>query len=481
MSVQEITLVQMNDSHAYFDLHQEMFWHGHHAIYRRAGGYARIATLVKQIRAEAPGRVLFCDCGDTFHGTRPAIVSKGEALLPILNALGIDAMTAHWEFAYGPQQFRKLCAALNYPMLAVNVFDQTTRAPVFPPYIVKEMAGLRIGLIGIASNIVDKTMPPKFSEGIYFTLGKTELAEAVTRLRNEEGVDCIVLISHLGFPQDMKLMSEVSGVDVCLSGHTHNRLYAPVKSGETLVIQSGCHGSFLGRLDISIENKKIVGYKHKLLEVEAALEPDAEISALLESALAPYRDLHTTIVGETLTALNRGTTLESTMDNFLLQTLLDATGAALAFSNGWRYGAPVPVGPVTLNDLYNIIPMDPPISTVTLSGEEIRTMLELSLERTFAADPYAQMGGYVKRAMGLQVYFKVENPQGQRIQEIFIGGEALIPSSDYEAAFVTVQGVPEKFGRNRRETETHIVDAMRHYLSRHGPLRAELRNSFVVV
>lgn len=481
MITQDLTLIQMNDSHAYLDLHHEMFWHGHHAIYRRAGGYARIAALVKEIRAEVGDKALFCDCGDTFHGTRPAVASKGEALLPILNALGLDAMTAHWEFAYGPQQFRKLVSALNYPMLALNVFEQGSGKPVFPPYIVKEVDGLRIGLIGIASNIVDKTMPPHFSEGIYFTLGKPELIRVLQQLREHEQVDLVVLISHLGFPQDMKLLSEVAGVDVCLSGHTHNRLYAPVKVGDTLLIQSGCHGSFLGRLDLRIHQGKIISHSHRLIEVDAHLTPDPEVQALVQQALAPFASDHEHVVGETLTALNRGTTLESTTDNFLLQTLLDATGAALAFSNGWRYGAPVPAGAVTLNDLYNIIPMNPPISTVTLSGEEIHQMLEENLQRVFAADPYEQMGGYVKRAMGLQVYFKVENPVGQRIQEIYIGGEALERERDYEAAFVTVQGVPKKFGRDRKELDTHIVDAMQHYLSRHGPLRAELRNTFVLV
>lgn len=471
----------MNDTHAYFDVHQEMFWQGDHAEYRLAGGYARIATLVKQIRAESKGNFLFCDSGDTLHGTYPAVDTKGKAMIPILNAMGIDAMSAHWEFAFDPTTFNKRVAELNYPMLANNIFYKATKKLVYPPYFIKEIGGVKIGLIGTASNIIDKAMPPSFSEGIYFTLGKDELPPIIDVLRSKEKVDLIVLISHLGFAQDMKLLSEVQGVDVCLSGHTHNRLYKPVLVGKTIVIQSGCHGSFLGRLDLEIVDGQITDYKHQLIEVEASTQPDPIVAELVKQALASYRNELAEVVGETATALNRGTTLESTMDNFLLQALLESTGAQLAFSNGWRYGAPIVPGQITLNDLYNIVPMNPPVSTTEISGEELREMLEENLERTFSCDAYNQMGGYVKRCLGLNVYFKIENPAGQRIQELFVGNEKIQDDKCYSAAFITMQGVPEKYGRNRKNESERIIDAMRKYLANHHPASAELRGTFVAV
>ncbi len=476
-----LTIVQMNDTHAYFDVHQEMFWQGDHAVYRQAGGYARMATIVKKIRAESQGNFLFCDCGDTLHGTYPAFATQGQAMIPILNSLGLDAMTAHWEFAYGPEVFNKHLAELNYPMLACNVFDKTTKKPVYQSYIIKEIGGLRIGIIGIASTIVDKTMPPSFSEGIYFTLGKDELPPIIDLLRIKEKIDLIVLISHLGFTQDMKLLSEVQGIDICLGGHTHNRLFKPVLNGKTIVIQSGCHGSFLGRLDLEVDNGQIVDYQHQLIEVEATIRPDPIVAELVKQALAPYKDELAEVVGETTTALNRGTAMEATMDNFLLQAILESTGAQLAFSNGWRYGAPIVPGPITLNDLYNIIPMNPPVSTVELTGEEIKAMLEENLERTFSSDPYHHMGGYVKRCLGINVYFKVENPSGNRIQQLFVGNEEIQADKYYSATFVTMQGVPKKFGRNRENRPEKAIDAMRKYLLNHRPLRAELRGTFIAV
>ncbi len=477
----KLTIVQMNDSHAYMDIHQEMFWRGDQAVYRPAGGYARIATIVKQIRAKSQGSCLFCDCGDTLHGTYPALNTQGQALIPILNSLGLDAMTAHWEFAYGPKVFQQRVSELNYPMLAINVYNKGTGELVFPSYIMKEIGGLRIGLVGIASNIVDKSMPPVYSEGMHFTLGREKLPQIIDNLRSQEKADLIVLISHLGFPHDMKLLSEVKGIDVCLSGHTHNRLYKPVLQGKTIVIQSGCHGSFLGRLDVTVEGGKIVDYQHQLIEVGTSIKPDPAVDDLVKQALAPYKDNLSEVVGETATALNRGTILESTMDNFLLQALIDSTGAQLAFSNGWRYGAPIVPGKITLNDLYNIIPMNPPVSTVELTGEELRVMLEENLERTFSCDPYQQMGGYVKRCLGLNVYFKIENPQGHRIQKLFAGNEEVQPGRYYTAAFVTPQGIPQKYGRNRENRSEHIIDAMRTYLVSHRPFSAELRGTFVAV
>ncbi len=476
-----LNIIQLNDSHAYFDLHQELFWQGEDAIYRQVGGYARIATIVKQIRAEHQGQVLFCDCGDTFHGTYPALKTQGEAMIPVLNALGLDAMTAHWEFAYGPENFKQRASELNYPMLAINVYNKATKELIFPPYEMKEIGGLRIGLIGIASNIIDKTMPPFFSEGIEFTLGRKELPPIINLLRTKEKADLIILISHLGFPQDMKLISEVSGIDICLSGHTHNRLYQPILQGKTLVIQSGSHGSFLGHLNLQLEGNKIVDYQHRLIEVEATISPNPEVEDIIHQVLEPYKKELSTVVGRTATALNRATTLETTMDNFLLQVLLENTGAQLAFSNGWRYGAPIIPGEITLNDLYNIIPMNPPVSTTEITGQELLDMLEDNLERTFAGDPYLQMGGYVKRCLGLNVYFKIENPPGHRIQKLFIGNEEVNPERYYTAAFVTLQGVPKKYGRNRENRSERVIDAMQEYLIKNNPLNADLRGTFVAV
>lgn len=476
-----LTILQMNDCHAYLEQHQELFWNGGYAEYRKTGGFARIATILNHVRAERPGRVLTFDGGDTIHGTYAAVKTQGEALIPILNTMHFDAMTAHWEFAYGPEQLKKIAQRLSYPILASNIYDQVSHKLVFPPYTVCETDGLRTGIIGIAATIVDKTMPPSFSEGLYFTLGNEELPGNISKLRSEEKVDLIVVLSHLGFSQDVKLAQEVKGINILLSSHTHNRLFTPTLVGDTIIIQSGSHGSFLGRLELKTEGRRIVDFKHELLIVGDEIEPDITVQALVNETLSPYREALNQVVGITSTALNRNTMLESTMDNLLLQSLLEQTEAQIAFSNGWRYGAPVIPGPITVNDLWNIIPVNPPVSIVQLTGDEIRTMLEESLEHTFSSDPYHQMGGYMKRTLGMNMYVKLENAAGYRIQELFVQGQRVKTDQIYTAAFVTAQGVPHRYGTNRTNLEVHAIEAMQRYIVKNNAVTADLRGTIVAV
>ena len=459
-----LTIIQVNDTHGYLEVHPELVWSGDVASYPMMGGYARIASILKSVRAECKGSVLALDNGDTFHGTYPAVSSKGEALIPLVNALRFDAMTAHWEFAWGPPHFRALAARLDHPMLAINCYDKETGELYFPASIVVDRGDLRIGIIGIAATIIDKSMPPHFSEGVRFTSGCEELPAEISRLRNDEAAELIVVLSHLGFPQDVRVAQVVNDIDVIVSGHTHNRLEHPVRIGGTLIIQSGCHGSFVGRLDLDVAAGKITGSRHRLIPVDDSIEADAEMSALVEGVMKPHRQMLQEVVGETTVGLHRDTNLYSPMDDLLLAAVAAAGETEIAFSNGWRYGAPIPPGPITMNDLWNIISVNPPVSTVDLTGAEIKEMMEENLERTFSADPFGQMGGYLKRFRGLTIYGKLENPPGQRIEHVFLRDLALVSNETYKAAFVTAQGVPKKFGRNRKQLPIKAIDALRSYL-----------------
>ena len=476
-----ITILQMNDTHGYIEEHWEHFWDGAYAKYIRAGGYARMKSYIDQIRGQKDGNVLLLDGGDTFHGTYPVVKSKGKVLAPLLNDLKIDAMTAHWEFAYGPKAFDSLLDSLNYPMLAINCYDKETDELVYDPYIIKEVNGVKVAIIGIAATIIDKVMPPHFSEGLYFTLGNEELPGYINQVKNIENADIVLVISHLGYPQEIKLANEVDGIDILLSAHTHNRIYEAVEINETIIFQSGCHGSFLGQLDLIIEDKKIVDYKYKLVLLDQKVKEDQTMKTKINQIMESDREMLNEVVGKTNTDLNRYTVLESTMDNFLLKSLLDLTGAQIAFSNGWRYGAPIPKGDITMNDLWNIIPVNPPVSRVKLTGQEVWDMMEENLERTFAKDPYEQMGGYVKRAMGINLYFKIENPYGERIQRLFIQGKLVDKDRIYNVVYVTNQGVPNKYGHDKEKLDIHAIDALKKYLQRHGTVDAELKGSIVAV
>lgn len=399
----------------------------------------------------------------------------------MVNALKFDAMTAHWEFAYGPAHFKQLVSHLNYPMLAVNIYDKNTNERIFPSQTIIERNGLKIGIVGVAEHIVDKTMPAHFSEGIYFTMGNEELPEIIQELREKDEVDLIVLLSHFGFPQEVKLAQEVDGIDILLSGHTHNRIIEPVVVNNTIVFQSGCHGAFVGRLDIEVIDGEIKDFSHELIEVNESITPDPYIQRLIDNTLQPHQEKLNEVVGFTNIPLHRYAQFETTMDNLLLASLLDTTGADVAFSNGWRYGAPVQKGPITVNDLWNIIPTNPPVSTTSISSTEIMEMMEESLELVFAANPYEQMGGYVKRFAGLTLYVKLENPPGMRIQQAFIGDQTLERNKRYQAAFVTVQGVPKKYGKQRQNLSIHAIEALQKYIKKQKTVSPNLCNAIHII
>ena len=456
-----LSILQINDIHGYMQPHPEMVrdageWH-----FTRLGGLARIASMFDQVRREMPGAVIALDNGDTFHGTRAAVETKGFALVPAMSALKLDAMTVHWEFAYGPEGVEKLAAALPYPMLATNIHRTADDSLFLPPYTMIERAGLRIAIIGLACPIVDKTMPPKFSAGLRFGIGNDTLPMWIERVRNEEGAKLVIVLSHLGFPQDVRLARETDGIDVLVSGHTHNRMREAIVENGAIIFQSGCHGSFVGRLDLCIEDGRVASHRHRLMPVDETLPEDATVAGLVDQALQPFRAGMQTIVGRTATALHRYAMLSTPMDDLLLEAIARAAGTDIAFSNGWRYGAPIPPGPVTLDDLWNIIPANPPVLTVRMTGAEIRDMLEQNLERTFAADPYEQMGGYIKRMRGITMYFKAENPAHRRIDRLFANGSPLDDAAEHVVAYVTSQGVPARYGTDRRTLPIDAVTAMK--------------------
>ncbi len=478
---QKITLIQMNDTHGYLEPHTEIFFEENGPVSRTAGGFAKIAATVKKIKEETNGQTLFLDSGDTFHGTFLPVETKGEAMIPILNSLGLDGMTGHWDFAYTPDRLNTLQQSLNYPMLACNVFDAGTNEHYFKPYIMKETGGVKAAVIGLACPYVGSQMPKHFAKGVYFKDAEKELPYLIHKVKKEEGADIVILLSHQGFAQDMELLKEIRGIDVILSGHTHNRLYDPVQYGDTLVIQSGAHGAFLGRLDLEISNGRIIKHHHQLIEMTPDIPDDPDIKQQVDRALEPYRNKLSEKVGSTASLLFRGMNIESTMDNFLMNALLDYSGAEIAFSHGWRYGAPIAPGDITTNNLYNIVPMNPAVITAELSGAEILLMLEETIETTYSRNPFKQSNGYMKRGLGYKAYVKLENPPGLRIEQLFIGSEKLNPDKLYKAVYITKQGIPGKYGRKRETLGEPAVEVMKGYLSKNPNLQQGYEGTYEII
>lgn len=326
--------------------------------------------------------------------------------------------------------------------------DERSGWLTFPSSRVFECAGLRVGVVEIAATIIDKTMPSYFSEGVRLTNGDDELPGHIHRLRSEEQCDLVDVLSHLSFPQDVKLANQVSSIDILLSGHTHNRLTEPVGIDKTIRIQSGCHGSFVGRLDIEVAEGRVGPVAHRLVPIDATIQPDVVMERMVEDIIRPHAVMLGDIVGHTATALHRNGVFETTMDNLLVDAIAEAAETELVFANGWRYEASVITGPVTMNDLWNILPTNPPVSLVDLTGAELLEMMGQNLERMFSADPFQQMGGFVKRCRGEHLH-QGGKPGRTSDRAVFAEGIPLDRSRICTAAYVTAQAVPPRFGRNR--------------------------------
>jgi 2',3'-cyclic-nucleotide 2'-phosphodiesterase (5'-nucleotidase family) len=480
MTEKQVTILQMNDLHGYLSPHMEYFWKGSSQTFKKVGGFAKIAGYFEKLREEKKG-VLIGDNGDTIHGTYPVVKSKGEQMIPLLNDLVFDGMTAHWDFAYGPKHLEKLDKKLNYPILAVNCYEEKTDKLVFNPYRIVEKNDLQIAILGVAATIVDKTMPESFSEGIYLTNGIEELKTHIESLKKEEKVDLVVVLSHMGYPQECQMAKMVDNIDIFLSGHTHNRVYQPTIINDTIIIQSGCHGSFIGQLDVVVENKKVKEYKHQLVPMDENIPTNESMAEKVTKVMEPIEEKLNVELGKTKTALTRDKVMEATMDAFLLESLKKAAGTDIAFSNGWRYGAPIAPGPIKENDLWNIIPVNPPISVCEITGKELYEMMEENLERTFSRNPLEQMGGYVKRCAGINVYFKIESPKNNRIQEFYVNGKRLDWGKKYKVCYVTSQGVPKHFGMKKENLEISAIEAMRSYLEKNETIEVKLQNTIVPI
>lgn len=474
----KLNILFINDVHGYLAPHAELFYNENGETVETVGGYSAIAGYVEKIRAENPNTLLF-DGGDTLHGTKPVVDSEGELLVPILNHMKVGALVGHWDFAYGPEKFKETSKKFNFPVLGCNVFNKDG-SPFFKPTKLFEQEGVKIGVIGICAMIVDKVMPEKMSEGLTFTSGEEELPMHIAELK-KEGADLIILLSHNGFPQDVHLLEKIEGIDICLSAHTHNRIYEPIAVNGAKIVQCGCHGAFVGNFTLEINENKIQNLHYELVKIDASTPKNNEVARMVELALKPYEALINNVVGTTTETLHRYSAINSNMDELLLRSIAHETNTEIAFSNGWRYGAPIAVGAIRENDLYNMAPMNPPVSTVELTGTEIKAMLEENLERTYCSNPMHQMGGYVKRVFGLQINMRIENPQGHRIQEIYYKNAQIDMKKTYKVSFVTVQGVAKKYGTNRKKCEVKAIEAMKNYLQENSNFVPSKNKSFRLV
>ena len=388
--------------------------------YGRIGGLAHMATLIKAIRAERPKNTILVDVGDTWQGSLTSLKTQGEDMVDAMNSLGVEVMTGHWEFTYGSERVLELIDKLDFPFLAGNIRDTDFNEPVFESTKFFERGGVNVAIIGQAfpySPIANpRYMMADWSFGI-----QEELIRDNVKTARQNGADLVVLASHNGFDVDRKLASRVDGIDVILTGHTHDAIPGVIKVNDTLLIATGSHGKFIGRLDLDVQNKKIKNYRYKLIPIFSdVITPDPEIDGLIKTIRAPHAEQLNEVLATTENTLYRRGTFNGTFDDLICQAIMQERDAEIALSPGFRWGRSLPPGSnITGDDLFSQTAITyPACYRNEMTGELLKTILEDVADNLFNPDPYYQQGGDMVRVGGMGYSIDVAKPIGERISNM---------------------------------------------------------------
>ncbi|VVE02169.1 thiosulfohydrolase SoxB [Pandoraea anhela] len=410
--------------------------------YGKVGGFAHLATLVKRMKASRPGALLL-DGGDTWQGSGTAMWTKGQDMVDATLALGVDVMTAHWEFTYGADRVKSVVEEQlkgKIDFVAQNVQTNDFGDPVFAPYTMKTMNGVPVAIIGQAFPYTPIANPRYFVPDWTFGIQEARLQSMVDEVRGK-GAQVVVVLSHNGMDVDLKLASRVRGIDAILGGHTHDGVPRPVvvenAGGRTLVTNAGSNGKFLAVLDFDVKGGKPVDFRYKLLPVFANLLPaDAQMQALIERVRAPFAAKLAEPLAVTEGVLYRRGNFNGTFDQLLLDAVMAEKDAEIGFSPGFRWGTSLlPGQTITMEQLLDQTAVTYPYTTLTpMTGETIRTVLEDVADNLFNPDPYYQQGGDMVRVGGMDYTIDPMAPMGQRITEMRLNGKRIEADKTYKVA-----------------------------------------------
>jgi len=389
-------------------------------VYGAMGGLDRVATVINAIRAERGNRVLLLDGGDTWTNSWTSYKTKGQDVVDAMALLKPDAMTAHWEFTLGEHRVRELVDQLKFPLLAQNVRESDFEDKVFEASQLFERGGVNVGVIGQAFPYTPISNPRWMIPKWVFGLREKELALEVEALR-AKGADIVVLLSHNGFDVDHKMAERVTGIDVILSGHTHDAVPEVTLVGKTLLVATGSNGKFVSRLDLDIQSKRIAGFKYRLIPIFAdAIVPDREMSEQIKKTRAPYEGELGRVLGRADGLLYRRGNFAGTLDTLICDSIVERRDVEISLSPGVRWGPSLlPDKDITFEDITNATAMSYPACYRTeMTGERLKEVLEDVADNIFNPDPYLQQGGDMVRCGGLGFAIDVGKPMGQRISNL---------------------------------------------------------------
>ncbi len=410
----------------------------------KMGGGEHITWIIKSIISErGRDKVLVLDGGDTWVTTAIGLFTDGKALVDWMNHTGYDLMVAHWDFTLGKEKFLQRLKELKAEFISQNVVDADFGDLIFKPYSIREVGGVKLGIIGNSFPFTPIANPREFVEGWSFGIRDEQMQKFVDELRNKHKVDAVILLSHDGLPLDIALAKKVKGIDVIISGHTHDVTPKPYFVGNTMIVIAGSHGKYVGRLDLDIKNGKIRDYRFKLIPVASNLIPaDRETKELIDKWYKPYEGRLSEEIGVAEVLIYKRDTFFSTFDRLAGMAIADYYhGVDVVTSPGYRWGTTIlPGQKITVDHIYDFTAITyPNVYVMKRTGEQLKAVWEDVADNVFNPDPFYQQGGDMSRLYGVEYEIEIGAKQGQRIKRAWIKGKELDPKKEY---LVAVYGGP---------------------------------------
>lgn len=498
---QTISILQTTDVHCQIHPHDELFWENEKAIFRKTGGYAHMKTMLDQLKKKNPNTFTI-DTGDMFQGSALSVKTTGDAFVPILNALGYDLyLPGNWEVIYGKRKMQNLMGSLNAPKICTNMYhdlgDGKRGELIFQPYQIWNVAGAKIGFLGYTDPLVPIRQSPNYSKGILYTNTEENLAHYIDVLRNQEQCSYVIMIAHLGLSQQIALANspECKGVDYILGGDTHERVRKPIICKYSKVVEPGAFGSFIGKLDLTILNGKVIDDHYELLEVNSPkIKPDAKIQQLLTDKESLYNESINEILGYSTIPLYRYFVVENPIDTMILDALKwKFTDIDIALSNGFRFCPPKTTPdhtgniPITNGFVFDMLPVDSTVRTAKVTGTQLKNWLEKELNNVFAKDASKRFGGWVVKFKGMEVQFNAFAEMGKRIQSITIKNAPIEPEKLYSILACERDGDPAdmlcrmKGVMDAKNTSSTLHTVMREYLTQNSPVTPTPQKNAIIL